>query len=415
MAVMARCFGRVMVGVLLAVPALTFVAPIARAEEPAAGSDAATADISDALKPAKKGKWDPKGKAIDPFGRGDAKRKQEAWGEAIPLLVESIDAQPGCGKCLSSLALALSGAERYDDAVKVAMVIVNLYPDRKEGWQRVSDVWDKAPQKSRECVDATTKYLEIEAAKSDSDMWWRRNRHLLQLAEIDEANKLLDGAEAAGLKKEDVSCLRIQLLAASDDPVGARDLWSACDQSENVDLKRYSEGWLALSEGETELAAKRLMMAGADNFARLTIAFLRIDESKYDMALNLTTKLLEDEEWADARLAKAQALHGLGKDDESLAELDAHLMGDGWVAKHQALSSDQVLLKPKGSEWPKSVGRQAATLEIQLLSAKGDAAKAKAVYDDAVKLYGEADLKAVEPAMPAPEPAAAAPGPAPKR
>ncbi|MEQ1501634.1 MAG: hypothetical protein ABMB14_05355 [Myxococcota bacterium] len=372
----------------------------ASADTPPAPADAAaglSADISVALEAPKKAKWDPKGKAIDPFGRGDAKRKQEAWGEAIPLLVESLDAQPGCGKCLSSLSKALVGANRHEDAVRVGELMVKLYPDRKEGWERVSDAWNDADAHEAEAIEATTKFLELD--KANSNMWWRRNRLLVYIGQFDTAEGWLTKATEAGLPKEDTACLRVQLLAAKGDPVAARDLWSTCDQGDAVELRRYTEGWLALTEGDTETAAKRLMLAGADDFAELTIAYLRLEQQKYDLAANLTTKLLEDTAWPlDAHLARALALHGLGKDDEARQELEANLMGDGWVEKHKAFDLSKMLLKPKGEGWPKSVGLQAAALEVALLTATGDAAGAKSVYDAAVGLYGDVEqLKAVAP------------------
>jgi tetratricopeptide (TPR) repeat protein len=347
------------------------------------------APIESALEIPKKGKWDPKGKAIDPFGRGDAKRKQLAWEEAIPLLVTSLEKQPGCGKCLVSLAIALTEGQRYEDAVRVGQVLNTVYPERKEGWQRISETWTKA-QHEEEAIEATSKYLEIE--KDDSNMWWRRNQFLLQLGQYDEAAKWFDGAAAAGLPDQDLACLKIQLMAAQSDPVGARDLWSTCDGGENVDLRRYTEGWLAVAEGDPELAAKRLAMSTNDDFARLMIAFIRLDQEKYEVANNLVTRLFPKKDWAlDAHLAHAEALHGLGKDDEALAVLTKTLMGEGWQERHKSLSAEQMLLKTRGPEWPKDVGRRAVTVNLEILKAKGDMEGAHALYLQAAEIYGPAD------------------------
>lgn len=364
--------------------------PAAPVDAPApAASSAPALPIESALEVPKKGKWDPKGKAIDPFGRGDAKRKQEAWNDAIPLLVTSLEKQPGCGKCLSSLAQALTGAGRYEDAVRVGDVLNKVYPERKEGWQRISDTWAKA-QRAQETVDATSKYLEI--SKDDSTMWWRRNQFLLQLGQFDDAATWFSGAEAAGLTKEDLACLKIQLMAAQSDPVGARDLWSTCDAGENLDLRRYTEGWLAFAEGDAETAAKRLAMSPDDDFARLMIAFIRIDQDKFEMANNLVTRLFPKNEWAlDAQLAHAEALHGLGKSDEALATLKASLMGDGWIERHKGLSLEQMILKSKGPDWAKTVGRRAVIAQLEILKAKGDMEGAHALFLEAVPVYGSDD------------------------
>lgn len=357
-------------------------------------ADDAGADLSAALEAPKKAKWDPKGKSMDPYGRGDAKRKKEEWGEAIQLLVESLDAQPGCGKCLNALSLALIGADRHDDAVKVGELLTTLYPDRDEGWKRISDAHTDAMHRVR-AVEATTQVLDRD--KDNLSYWWRRNRLLLELGRTDEANTLLDGAKDAGIAEAAVACLRLQLRAANEDAAGARELWPTCDVDEaDLDLRRYSEGWLALAEGDTELAAKRLVMSGADDFARATIAWLRIDQGKHDAALNLCTKLLETQADAwDVQLAHALALNGLGKHDEALAALESKLMAPGWPEAHAAVKMENVVLQPNGQAWPKEVARRAAALAVAIRVAKGDVTGAKEVYDQAVKVHGETeDLKA---------------------
>lgn len=371
---------------MVGIVASCWLGSVAQAEDVAAAAPTPV-DVAAALEQPKKAKWDPKGKAIDPFGRGDAKRKQEQWGEAIPLLVEAVDAQPGCGKCLNSLARALVGNEQYDDAVKVGELMAALYPDRNEGWARVSDSYNEA-ERYTEAVEATTKFLGV--TKDDSNMWWRRNRLLIQLGDFDGASKWIGEAEAAGLPKEDSACLKVQVLAATGKPVDARELWPTCDGGTNVDLRRYSEGWIALSEGDSELAATRLVMAGADDFARLTIAFIRIEQNKHEMALNLSEKLLVDNGWAlDGHLAHVEALHGLGRDAEAAAELDAGLMAEGWAAKHPTYTLQDTLLKPKGETWPKQIAQRAAVLRVAILAGTGDVAAASTLADQVKAVYGE--------------------------
>ena len=191
---------------------LALIATDARAEDPAAAQD-----IAPALAAPKKAKWEAKGKALDPYGLGNTKRKQEAWTEAIPLLVDSLKAQPGCGQCLDALARTLSSAKRYDDALSVARFLDAQYPDRTEGKRRISDTLSEA-QRVEECVEATSRLLEVE--KADLGLWWRRNRLLLQLGRFDDAKKMLEGAVAAGISKENTACLQIQVLSAQADPAG---------------------------------------------------------------------------------------------------------------------------------------------------------------------------------------------------
>jgi tetratricopeptide (TPR) repeat protein len=355
----------------------------ARAEE--------TADLSVALVTVKKPKWDPKGKAIDPFARGDTKRKKEEWDPAIALLLESLEKQPGCGKCLNSLSLALTGADRYAEGAQVGEMLTQLHPERSEGPMRVSTAWLEARELEKSLA-ATSRFLEFELEKANTTMWLRRNKILLELGRTDEANTILDSASPT-LKDATIACLRIQLLAATDQPAAARELWSTCDEEEDADLRRTSEGWLAMSEGDLDLAARRLALSGSDDFARLTIAELRNAEKAYEAAFNLTTKLLETTAWAwDVRLARAEALHGLGRDAEALAELRAGPTAPGWEQAHGKLTPDHVLLKPRGKEWPRTVAERSLALEIAILVGQGQTDEAKALKDKAAAVHGARPL-----------------------
>jgi len=350
------------------------------------------ADITPVLAPVKKPSWDAKGKAIGLYAQGDAKRKKEEWGPAIDFLIPALEAQPGCGQCLNSLSLALVGVHRYEDAAKVGETIEKLYPERKEGPLRVSTAWLEARELEKSLA-ATERFLAMEEQKSDTPMWTRRIRTLIDLGRIDDGHKALDEAPARGVKEATVACLRIQLLATTNQPGPARELWTKCSEEEDVDLRRASEGWLAMAEGDSELAAKRLILSGSDDPARLTIAMMRLDTQGWEAAYNLTTRLVEDNPWAwDARLARATALHELGKDNEALEQLHAGANADGWEQAQANPTMERVLLKPRGKEWPKSVAEQSLALEIRILNEKGDAAGAKALYDRAVAVHGEKPL-----------------------
>lgn len=367
----------------------------ALAADEGAAASATAADLAPVF-PAKlkKGSWDPKGKTIEAYGRGDAKRKQEAWAEAIPLLVESLTTQPGCGKCLDSLARTLDGAKRHADAAQVGELMARLYPDRGEGWARVTDAWEHANDLDK-AVDATTRYLEVK--KDDAAFWTRRNSDLVALGRIDEADALLKTASEAGVANEDVKCLQAQNLAASGKPVEAREVWPICTESANATLKRVTEGWLVLAEGtDPELAVTRLSLAGDTNYVRLIQAFVRIDQGKYDLANNLAQKAITEADWAlDAYLAQAQALLGLGKGAEAAAVLDQHFMGAGWAERNAKISASQVLLRMRGTAWPAQVGQRAEVLKVAVLASQGDYAAAWALRDEVLKANGDsAELQA---------------------
>lgn len=360
----------------------------------AEGEGGAAAAVAQDLAPVfpekmKKGKWDPKGKAIEPFLKGDAKRKQEAWGEAIPLLVEAATLQPGCGKCLNSLASTLDGAERYEDAVAVGELMLKYYPDRSEGWARISDAWQDADELEK-AIEASTNFLSI--MKDDTTHWWRRNSNLIALGRVDEASTLLKGAGDAGVSNDVVKCLETQNLAAQGKVVEARDVYPICDESKDLTLKRVTEGWLLLAEGTNlDLAVTRLSLGGESTHVRLIQAYVRLDQKRYDLADNLALKALSESSWAlDAHLAHAEALWGLGKPTEALGVLDQYFMGEGWAERNAKLTTSQVLLRMRGTSWPSQVAQRAAVLKVTILAGQGDYAAAWALREEVLKAYGDA-------------------------
>jgi hypothetical protein len=304
------------------------------------------------------------------------------------------------------LSKALTGAERYEDAVKVADFLAETWPDRAEGLLRASEA-RAASHDWEATVDAATAVLARASEKGSVFHWWLRSDALRRLGKADEARELLAGATDAGVPEETVACIEVELLAGQGDAAAAREKWEKCDESEELDLKREAEGWLGLAEGNVELAVKRLAMAGAnENLTRLAQAWLRLDEGKPEAALNLATKVIEDgtEPLWDSWLCKALALQALGKDAEATAVLAEGPLADGWVERHKSLSDKDVILTARGADWPAEVGRRAVTLQIQILAAS-DAEAAKALHDDAVAVYGDnEDLAAalVPPADEAP-------------
>ena len=149
---------------------------------------------------------------------------------------------------------------------------------------------------------------------------------------------------------------------------------------------------------------------GAELESRLTLAFVRLNEGKFDQALNLAHKLGEDAPWAlDAALAEARALVGLGRQDEAVSLVQARILVTQWAASHPVC--DKTVLTSRGEKWPDDVRAQAAALVIAAHVAKGDTAAAQALHDEAVKALGAHDVleKAMTPAAPTPAPAPAKP------
>ncbi|MBX2796449.1 MAG: tetratricopeptide repeat protein [Myxococcales bacterium] len=356
------------------------IAPPAHAED---------VDLSSALEQPKKASWDPKRKTMDAYGRGNTQRRKGNNDDALPLLVQALEKQPGCGKCLNGLALALIDSERFDQAIEVGNLIDVLYPDRKEGKRHVGT----AQRKAERWGDAAETYAAaVEQDPKSSTMWWRRVDSLRRDGQSETATELLEDAKDTELEKGAIACLEIQLAASAGDAVGARALWETCDESKNLDLKRYSEGWLAMAEGDAELAAKRLVVSGADeNLARIALAFHRLDEGKSEGALNLLDRMANeggDPRW-DGALARARALYGLQRYDEAVEALASGPRAEGWQDAVSEPPRDAVNLVARGPDWPKQVMQQAAELHIRLLAAKGEAEAAQALHDEVVQVMGE--------------------------
>ena len=209
--------------------------------------------IEPALVAPKKGKWDPKGKSMELYLQARVQMKKEAWNDAAGLYVQSAEKQPGCGKCLDELSYVLKSAKRYDDAARVGELMASLYPDKVDGWGNVLqarlDGLQWAP-----AVDAANQALAV--APKEGWIWRSRTLAQISLGQTDEAMSTLDGGEAAGLAKEDVSCMRVLVLAAREEIDTAREHWDTCSTSKDADTKRLAEGWLALAEGDVEKASK---------------------------------------------------------------------------------------------------------------------------------------------------------------
>lgn len=362
---------------------------------PAAAQDELTVALAEKGKPS----WEPKGKALESFGRGDTKRKTEAYGEAVTMLVESLTVQPGCGKCLYALGQSFVGQKRWDDAVRVGDHLARLYPDHKEG-PYLSALAHTRARRPGDAVAAWDAFLKVDTGNLTG--WSQRNLAYLRLERHDDADKAL-GAAGSGVSEGDLACLRTEIALGRGAVDDARLAFPKCDESGTVDLQRQVEGWLLLQEGKAGEAQSKLAQGGAELDTRLSLALVRLTEGKYDQAVNLTSRLVGDEPWAlDARLAHARALHGQGKADEALKELDAALTGDGWQQRHAGYGRNDVILFLASPNRAKDVCMEALALKILILGGKGDAAGAEALRQAAIEAHGASAL------FPEPAPAPAA-------
>ncbi len=345
-------------------------------------------DISAALTEAKKPKWDPKGKTLDSFARAKTKFRNNEHDASVPGFLDALGKQAGCGECLDYLSTALFEAKHYPQAIEVGLHLEKLFPEKAEG----PDIVARSHQLA-ENFDASTEAIErillLEDRGKSTKYWAMRNDNYISQADLSKAMEVLEGADAAEVKEPDANCMRIQVLAVQKEPAKARELWESCSESKALDLKRASEGWLALAEGDSELAGTRLMLSGNEHYARLAISFVRLEQEQYEPALNLANKYLEERDHVDGHLAKALALHALGRDDDAIKALDERLLADGWQQAHPAWVLTDVQLKPEGEDWPQVVGARALALKIELLGAAGDVDAAQTLFDEAVAVHGE--------------------------
>ncbi len=358
------------------------------AATPALADDAPS--IDPALSQPKKGKWDPRGKAMEAYLQARIQMKKEAWDEATELYVQALSKQSGCGKCLNELADVLIGAKRYDEAAQVGELTAILYPEKINGWANVHN----ARMKQRAwamAVDAADNLLAVDPDAGWA--WTSRNRAYINDGRTDEALATLDGGEAAGLAAEDVACNRVLVYTARTEIDQAKEQWEICKESKDADVKRLAEGWLALTDGDVEKASKSLMRAGASDDIRLALAIGRYDEGKFEQSLNLATKLVEELDWSpwDAHVALARAQAAAGDIDGAHATLTKVVLADGWEGTHKDASMDKVLMKAKGPSWPNMQGEMALALMIRTLHQQGKADEATAWFEKAKATHGETE------------------------
>ena len=347
-------------------------------------SEASEFDLGTALEQPRKAKWDPKGKAIGPYGRGTAQRDQPE--AAIPLLVQSLEVQPGCGKCLNALGSSLRKAEAYDQAVQVGELLIALYPDKDEGYTSVLRAQALAERWS-ETADAAAAALAKNDPGSMSYLWTMRTDALIKAGRSEEAARLLNEEMTEGVKDADVGCMKVLVATAQGDAGAATEAWATCEESEYLSLKRGAEGWLAISEGRREHGAKRVAMSGGDEeLARVALAWSRLEGGEGEAALNLVNKAIEDGrmEW-DVLLFKAEALASLERLDEASETLAMGPLADDWAS----VDAPPVLMLARGPEWPKMVAMRSAALQIAIHARSENPDGASALHAEAVAAYGE--------------------------
>lgn len=307
-------------------------------------------------------RWEARGRALEPFGRGESKRRIEAWGEAIALQQAALDAQPGCGACLTALSTSLVGAGRLEEALRVSEHLSRTWPERSEGPATAASAHDAA----RDHASAASAWGEVVALEpTDPTAWHQRHLALLRAGRHEDAADALESAPAA-LGEPFVACLEVETALAEGRVDDARLAYPTCDEGHEVQLERQVEGWLLLQEGRRRDAQVRLAQGGAEQETRLALALVRLEEGATDPGINLTTRLLQEVPWAiDVQLAHAEALLADGDAAGALATLDAQLTKQG----APAWTRSDVLLFLASPNRANEVASEARALRERLVGA----------------------------------------------
>lgn len=354
-----------MVNVLLGV--LLMAVPSASAED---------VDVAPALAEAKKPRWEPKGSDVQSLrGRARTKLKGKKYDEAVPMYLELMGLQPGCGVCLSELTVALANAGHHDGAQAVAQHLTELFPAMMDSWSRKLLAATEA--RDFETALVTLKELQSRSEKSWTHRW-NEVDILLTLGRYDDAGKAIDEA-AEHLEEGDVACYRARVAVAKPDEEAAKEAWASCETDGSEGIRDRVEGWRAVALRDWKTAA--LHAAQLDDAAAgdLAVAYLRMEEDKPESAVNLLNAAVgHHPKGRDLHVVRALAEYRAGNAEGAKAALEAQAgLGESgyWV------------LAAAHSDWAQRMGRHVAAVEAALAAdGGGDAA---AILDKAVADHGE--------------------------
>lgn len=364
---------------------------------------AVDAEFDQALQPAKKPRWEVKGKAVEPFSRSRIANANEAYDDAVDLLVASLNAQPGCGECLLLLGHVLLNAERDAQASRVGHLLTAFFPEREAGWMLVARSFN-AIRNWDGVRDAVEHGLALDP--DEISYWHLRHFALLSDGEGDAALDLIDNADTKHLSEEHAACFRMSLHAASARVTEAKELDELCDEAGNLSLKRQVQAFVNIAEGDLGQAASNLVKSGASsNLLRLVKAATHLEHGRAQAALNLIEKIVEEPEgWSDdpendgldwvyfasdAYLYKAKALAELGRTSDAIDALKYGPMRDGWRTEHRHAEQFDNLLAWRGPSWHEDVLKESTALYIKLLVQNGESEKADRILSDAKEVWGD--------------------------
>ncbi len=340
-------------------------------------------DVTAAMVAAKKPAWEAKGAALDRFLVADAAYRGSSWEDAAKGMLEALGEQPGCGKCLLRLSRSLSelgdpsapavvgrlladfpgrqdthlaglvvymGAEKFDEGLALATTSQGLWPDWIQGW--------------------TYGALSLRSRPG-------------------EIPALADRAAAAEVKAAEVACLRVLGSAWTFDIEGGKGHWETCKDAESDVVREPAEGWMALASGQWKKAVERAPRIDDDTQTRMALVLLRLEEGNPKAAGVLADKLgLDEPGFVDVAVARARAHKGIGLAAAASAALDSVFV-IGWET---SWNSRPVAMGSQGPDWLARTMVSAVQLRAEMWRAEGKEVEARALVDNAKKIWPKATI-----------------------
>ncbi|MFT4624322.1 MAG: hypothetical protein ACI8PZ_002981 [Myxococcota bacterium] len=344
---------------------MLLVAPIATAAE---------VDVSPALVAADKPRWEPKGKDAQALrGQARTKLKGKKYDDAVPMYMELMGIQPGCGVCLAELTKALANGGHSAEALRTAAHLTTLFPELQDSWSRQLE----AALVAREFDVALSAVRKLQQmAPSSFEHKWTEVELLLIRGEADAATAALESV--GELKEGDVACMRARVLYATNSPE-ADAVWETCEADGTEGASDRVGGWRAIAQRDWETAALHAAQLGEAAAGDLAVAYLRMEESKPDSAVNLLNAAIKHHpEGRDLHVLHALAAYRAGNADTAKASLEAQAaLGD---AGYWVLAAAHI-------DWPARMARHIAAVQAALAADAGQ--DSAGVLAAAVAAHGE--------------------------
>jgi tetratricopeptide (TPR) repeat protein len=343
--------------------ALLCVASVAHADD---------IDLAPALTEAKKPRWEPRSQDAQTLrGRARTKLNSKKYEDAVPMYLELMALQPGCGVCLAELTRALARGEYSAASLQAAEHLTTLYPAMEMSWSRRLEAADLA----RDHDLALEMLTKLQGFNEKSwTLRWDEVDILLQLGRFADAKAAIEAA-GENLDAGDAACMMTRVAVAEPDEAAAEEAWATCEADGSEGVRDRVEGWRSIALKDWKNAALHAAGLGDSAAGDLAVAYLRLEEGKPESAVNLLNAAVEHHpNGKDLLIVRALAQLNAGDSDGAKASLDAaEALGDAgyWV------------LAAAGSDWADRMAAHQAAVTSDLTGAADEGADDAAEATDA--------------------------------